>query len=237
MTTRDSERHMFSATMKLADLIDIDFNLLGVFSRMGLRFGFGDETVEEACRKNNVDPETFLLICSVYSINNYMPSKETLGKVNVNDVVKYLHQSHSYYMDVTMKTLADSIERMMEPCGEKHKAIIWKFFTDYKEELSKHFQYEEEVVFPYIGKVLDHTEEDGFTINQYEENHSNVDEKLGDLKNIVMKYLPQECDGQQINNVLMNLYSFENDLAKHTFIEDGILVPIVNRLEYHEKQQ
>lgn len=235
MTTRNSDRHMFSASMKLADLIDIDFNLLGVFSRMGLRFGFGDETVEEACKKNSVDPETFLLICGVYSIDGYMPSKDALGKVDVEDIVKYLHQSHSYYMDVTMKTLADSIERMMEPCGEKHKAIIWKFFSEYKEELSKHFQYEEEVVFPHVCKVLAHSS-DGFTINQYEENHSNVDEKLGDLKNIVMKYLPQECDSQQINNVLMNLYSFENDLAKHTIIEDGILVPVVNRLESNEKQ-
>ena len=236
MSTRESDRHLFSASMKLADLIDIDFNLLGVFSRMGLRFGFGDETVEEACRKNSVDTNTFLVICGVYSIDGYMPSKETLGKVDVKDIVKYLHQSHSYYMDVTMKTLADSIERMMEPCGEKQKAIIWKFFSDYKEELSKHFQYEEEVVFPYVESVLEHKEKEGFTINQYEENHSNVDEKLGDLKNIVMKYLPQECDSQQINNVLMNLYSFEKDLEKHTIIEDGILVPVVNRLEYHEKQ-
>ena len=152
--------------MKLADLIDFDFNLLGVFSRMGLRFGFGDETVEEACRKNSVDPDTFLLICGVYSIDGYMPSKESLKKADVNDIVKYLHQSHSYYMNVTMKTLADSIERMMEPCGEKHKAIIWKFFSEYKEELSKHFQYEEDVVFPYVGRVLNHTEEEGFTINQ-----------------------------------------------------------------------
>jgi len=236
MTSRESDRHLFSASMKLADLIDIDFNLLGVFSRMGLRFGFGDETVEEACRKNSVDTHTFLVICGVYSVDGYQPSKETLNKIDVKDIVKYLHQSHSFYMNVTMKTLADSIERMMEPCGEKQKAIIWKFFSEYKEELSKHFQYEEEVVFPYVESVLDHTEKEGFTINQYEENHSNVDEKLGDLKNIVMKYLPRECDGQQINNVLMNLYSFEKDLEKHTIIEDGILVPVVNRLEYHEKQ-
>ena len=74
-----------------------------------------------------------------------------------------------------------------------------------------------------------------FAIIQYEENHTNVEEKLGDLKNIIMKYLPKECDDRQISVVLFNLYLLEMDLEKHTAIEDDILIPMVNRLEDHEK--
>ena len=50
-----------------------------------------------------------------------------------------------------------------------------------------------------------------------------------------MKYLPQECDDRQVSEVLFKLYLLEMDLEKHTSIEDDILVPMVNRLEEHEK--
>lgn len=231
----DPDARLLTGNMKLADLLDLNYNLLGVLTRTGLRFGFGDETVEEACRKRGVNAQTFLLICKVYTFAGYMPSSNVLRTADLRDIVGYLHQSHSYYMDIALHELADSIERMLAPCDDRHKKVIWRFFTAYKEELSEHFRYEEEVVFPYVLGILDHVENKDFAIIQYEENHTNVEEKLGDLKNIIMKYLPKECDDRQISVVLFNLYLLEMDLEKHTAIEDDILIPMVNRLEDHEK--
>ena len=51
--------------MKIADLVDFNFNLLGVLTRLGIGFGFGDETVEEVCRRTGINANTFLLICNV----------------------------------------------------------------------------------------------------------------------------------------------------------------------------
>lgn len=230
----ESDAIRLAGNMKLADLLDLNPNLLGVLTRVGLRFGFGDETVEEACRKKGINPQTFLLICKVYTFAGYMPSSDALRTADLRDIVTYLHSSHADYMDNALQELAGQLDRMLEPCDERYKKVIWRFFSAYKEELSEHFRYEEEVVFPYVQSVLDHVGDKGFTITQYEENHTNVEEKLGDLKNIIMKYLPQECDDRQVSEILFKLYLLGMDLEKHTAIENDILVPMVNRLEDHE---
>lgn len=223
-----------TGSMKMSDLLDLNPNLLGVLTRVGLRFGFGDETIEEACRKKGINLQTFLLICKVYTFAGYTPSSDALRTADLCGIVTYLHQSHSYYMDTALQDLAAQIDRMLAPCNERYKKILWGFFSAYKDELAEHFRYEEEVVFPYVQDILDHVGDKTFTITQYEENHTNVEEKLGDLKNIIMKYLPQECDDRQVSEVLFKLYLLEMDLEKHTAIEDDILVPMVNRLEDHE---
>ena len=229
-----TDRHPLSPAMKMADLMDIDFSLLGVLSRMGLSFGFGEETVEEVCRKANLDPETFLLICRVYAFDGYTPTQDALARIDLKDIVKYLHLSHAYYMDVALKALADTLERMIQPCDTKLQKIIWRFFSDYKDELAKHFAYEEDLVFPHVMAVLSRQGDDAFTMGEYEENHSNVEEKLDDLKSLVMRYMPPQCDQQDIYKALFYIFALEKDLEKHTLIEDDILVPVVGRMESHE---
>lgn len=232
--SNNANHHLMSPAMKMADLMDLDFSLLGVATRMGLGFGFGEATVAEECAKRGIDPETFLLICRVYAIEGYRPTRETLENANLQDIVKYLHQSHAYYMDVVVPELAGALEQTIEPCENRQKKVIWKFFADYKEELSKHFAYEEGKVFPYVEAVLGARKDRQFTIGEYEENHSNVEEKLADLKNLIMKYIPHQCGQQDVYRALFYIYSLEEDLNKHTFIEDGILVPMVGRMEGHE---
>ena len=235
MARNESDARLLTGSMKLADLLDLNYTLLGVLSRVGLPFGFGDETVEEACRKHGVNVQTFLLICKVYTFDGYMPSSEVLRGADLRNIMGYLRRSHSYYMDIAMNDLAGAVEAMIRPCDEPRKHVIRQFFTAYKEELAEHFRYEEETVFPYVESVLAHAAGEDFTIIQYEENHTNIEEKLDDLKNIIMKYLPAECDDRNIADILMKLYLLGMDLEKHTSIEDDILVPMVNRLEVHEK--
>lgn len=222
----NAELHRLSPTMKMADLVDLRSSLPGVLARMGIPFGFGEETVEEVCRKQDVDPETFLLICSVYAVDEYAPTKERLRKADLRDVLKYLRQSHAYYMDVALNELADALKTLTEPCGDKHRRIIRQFFSEYKDELTKHFEYEEKTVFPYAEAILHHGR---LTDDDYEENHSHMEEKLADLKSLVMKYLPPECGQQDICRALSCIYSLQEDIARHILVEDGVLVPIVNR--------
>ena len=223
---RNAELNLLSPAMKMADLMDLRPCLPGVLARMGIPFGFGDQTVEEVCRRQDVDPETFLLICSVYAVDGFVPTKERLRKADLRDVLKYLRISHTYYMDVALKELADALKVLTEPCGEKHKRIIRQFFSEYKDELTKHFEYEEKTVFPYAEAILHHGR---LTDEEYGENHSHMEEKLADLKSLVMKYLPPECGQQDICRALACIFSLREDIARHILVEDGVLVPIVNR--------
>ena len=217
--------------MKMADLLDTDFSLLGVFNRLGLNLGFGESTVAEVCGKAGIDPDTFLIICRVYTCEGYMPSPEALAAAHLGDILTYLRTSHSYYLESMLPALASSLEKAVAPCDKSQQHIIRQFFTDYKEELTKHFAYEENTVFPYVEAMLNSEDEGQYTIDEYEQNHTNVQEKLSDLKNLLMMYLPEHANIRDANLALFYLFHLEQDLRKHTLIEDDILVPVVGRLE------
>ena len=222
---------ILTAGMKMADLMNRDFTLSGVLERMGLSFGFGDETVGEVCSRAGVNTDTFLLICRVYLSEDYAPSRDVLEHIDLRDVLRYLRLSHTYYEGFAVKNLSESLDALMAPCGDTHKMIIARFFSDYTQELSRHFEYEETVVFPYVEAMLDKDVKDDFSIGQYERHHTDVQEKLDDLKKLIMTYLPRQCDRRLMHGVLSEIFALETDLRKHTMIEDGILIPAVNHLE------
>ncbi len=231
------DRTVLSPTMKMADLVNLNYRLLGVLSRLGVNLGFGEITVEEACRKHSLDVGSFLLVCNVYTYDDYIPSGALLSTGKPADIVKYLHSSHAFYLDHELPELQEALERLVVQCDMKQKLIIDRFFSEYKKEVENHFAYEETVVFPYIESFASTCGARGYSIEQFEENHSNIDEKLCDLKNIVMKYLPETCDTVLRNDVLYHICYLEEDLDKHTLIENNVLIPMMTRLEENEKRK
>lgn len=222
---------VFSESMKLADLIDVNFKLLNVLSRMGISLGFGEETISEVCARRGINLNSFLLICNVYTYEDYVPSADLLSGADPLTIVGYLHNSHAFYLDREFVSLKNNLKAMVEPCDDMQKKIVARFFEDYKAQVENHFAYEEEVVFPYVMALKRGESSEGYAIEQFEENHSNIDETLSDLKKIVMKYLPETCDTIMRNEVLYRIYRLEEDLSKHTIIEDHVLIPIVSKME------
>ncbi len=228
---RDNERILLSETMKLADLVDVNYQLLNVLSRMGIGLGFGELSITDVCNRQGIDPKSFLLICDVYTFDDFVPSKDILLSADPTTIVDYLHNSHSFYIDKELPALENNLRAMVDSCDELQQKIVGRFFIDYRRQVENHFAYEENVVFPYVRALLKGVRQECYSIEQFEENHSNIDETLNDLKNIVMKYLPDTCDTILRNEVLYSLYRLEEDLMKHTLIEDSVLIPMVNQLE------
>ena len=49
--------------------------------------------------------------------------------------------------------------------------------------------------------------------------------------NIVFKYLPPQADDDNVLDVVYDILRLREDLKKHTFIEEKIMVPLVQHLE------
>lgn len=105
---------LLSASMKMAELPDIDSGLLGVMRRLGIRFGFGERTVSEVCAENKINPNTLLLICKIYISDNYVPSEEELSKNSIGDIVTYLHNSHDFYTGNALANLENDVKAMAD---------------------------------------------------------------------------------------------------------------------------
>jgi regulator of cell morphogenesis and NO signaling len=69
------------------------------------------------------------------------------------------------------------------------------------------------------------------SINHYAAEHDNVEDKLFDLKNLIIKYLPPAEDYTLSNTILYELFRLERDLNDHARIEEKVLVPKVQQVE------
>ena len=224
---------IYTQRMKVADLLANDGNLLSILQRLDIKLGFGEATIADICTRYSISTELFMMICNIYSFNDYRPRVDTLTRSDIKSITTYLRASHRYYTSVCFPTIHNGIHKLVKELDDVSRKLIDKFYDDYDNEVTNHFRYEEEIVFPYIEHLLSHTGEDRkrYRISQFEHNHSNINEKLNDLKNIITKYLGEEHSTPQRFELLNNIYSVESDLRKHSLIENRILIPLVEKLE------
>ena len=224
---------IYNKRMKVADLLANDGSLLSILQRLDIKLGFGEATVAELCARYGISAELFLIICNIYSFGDYRPEVDSLGESDIKSITTYLRASHRFYTGVCFPAIHDSVHKLVEGLDEMSHRLIDKFYDDYDNEVNNHFRYEEEVVFPYIegliaGGVCDRNK---YSISLFGHNHSNINEKLNDLKNIIIKYLGEEFSSPVRFELLNNIYNVEKDLRKHSLIEDWLLVPLVEKLE------
>ncbi len=228
---------LITPDIKLADAIHSNYLLIPVVTRFGIKLGFGDKTVKTVCEEYGVDVEFFTTILNVFSHENYFP-QERMIHFNVLQLVEYLKKTHEYYRNFLLPMLDQHLTVFMHSASQENKsesALIENFFAQYKNELLAHLKREEEVTFPYIvwlykKENLEQLHKQ-YSMNTFESEHDNVDEKLFDLKNILIKYLQGNYNENFRNTLIFNLFRLEKDLKDHTRIEEKILSPMVKKME------
>ena len=113
--------------------------------------------------------------------------------------------------------------------------LILQFFDDYVGEVRKHMEYENEKVFTYVRGLLNGERSAQYNIGVFARHHDQVNAKLTELKNIIIKYYPANGDNQLLNATLFDIFSCEEDLASHNRVEDYLFVPAIMELEKGEK--
>ncbi len=234
---------LFIANMKMADVVHGNYLLMPVISRFGIPLGFGEESVQAVCRKYKIDVEFFLAITNAFSNEQYFLEKK-LQTFNVLMIVDYLQKTHSYYIESQVPLIERLLTNLLHrrPSNAKNLKLIKKFFLDYKRELFNHLEREEKTTFPYVKKVyrLFHTPHPSprekrilseYSMHVFEEEHNEVDEKLYDLKNILIKYVRGNSMESQYQEVIFELFRLEKDIKDHTRIENNILLPLVSEME------
>ncbi|MFT5749381.1 MAG: regulator of cell morphogenesis and NO signaling [Ancylomarina sp.] len=229
--------------MKMADVIQMNYMLIPVIYRFGINLGFGDKTVKEICEETKVDLNFFLQLVNTYHDKDYFP-KDELQSIPAKDIVAYLKMTHSSYLNEKLLEIEILIESLQhaEAEDEKYILLISNFYEGYKNELTEHIMYEEEVVFPYVlaveeicraGVFSNQNREiyDSFSILRYQDAHDDVEEKLMDLKTIMIKYLTPPLNTSLYHKIIQLLFMLEQDLNYHSRIEDKVLIPKMISME------
>lgn len=227
---------IFNKTMKMSDLIDSDYRLLLLLIRLNFSLGFGDKSVEEVCAENKFDADCFIFLASYQSNKSITNIEQQFYKLPLDPFIYYLKSSHNYFLELRLPNIRRKLEMVFETIeSKKLQNIILNFFDNYTKEVYDHMMYENDVVFPYIYSLLNENANNKYSIAVFEERHNDIEAKLTDLKQILLKYVSWTTNQMLIVNILMELYTSAEELESHTFIEDDLVIPRVKKIERGEK--
>lgn len=215
----------------MRELINDNGALLFVISRFGIPLGFGDKTVGEICEEKGVDAATFLAVANFASGNQWDDKDISLGSL-----MEYLKRAHVWFLEFNLPSIRRKLIEAIDCSGKDEVALlILKFYDDYVAEVRRHMEHENSTVFAYVDSLLRGYLNREYTIETFAAMHANRDsrlaDKLAELKSVIIRYYPQEGNGDLLHSVLFDIINCENDIANHCLVEDNIFVPAAVRVE------
>lgn len=224
-------KKLYSLNDKMSDLICDNFSLLQVMSRFDIPLGFGDASVEEVCLSHHVDCRTFLAVVNFINKGQSKSHADT-EHISVNALMSYLKNAHHYFIDFQLPSIRRKLLEAID-CSTDNEVtfLILKFFDMYVQEVRNHMNYEDMNVFIYVENLQKGIKDENYDIEMFVRNHNHIDDKLTELKNIIIKYYPDSKKAYLMNAVLFDIFNCEKDLASHNAVEDHLFVPAVRQLE------
>lgn len=216
----------YAGLERMCDLIDRNYHLLQVIARFGISPGFGDKTVAEVCADYRVDVTTFLAVVQ----RIFDPGAElNIEQISVRTLTDYLRNAHRYFLDFRLPAIRRKLIEAVNCTQHDVAFAIMRYYDEYVAEVIKHLDYEEQTVFPYVEALLSGSRQNDYSIAVFRSQHDRIEEQLRELKNIIIKYYPSGTSNE-LNDVLYDIYTCEQELRSHNDIENDLFVPAVERL-------
>lgn len=219
----------YDETDKMSDLIADHYSMLLVMHRFGIAMGIGEKSIREVCKLNRVDCHTFLTVVN-FLLDDPASGTDVSRTLSIREVIKYLERSHDYFLHFRLPRIRSKLKEVIADCPPDVSFVILKFFDEYAGEVEKHMGYEEKTVFPYARALAEGKKDPHYHIGIFRKKHDQVDLKLAELKNILIKYYPGPSSNL-LNSVLFDIFSCEKDLASHCRLEDELFTPAILEIE------
>ena len=227
----------YKETDRMSDVISDEFHLLQMMSRFGISLGFGEKTIKEVCDEAGVDCATFLVVANYIKSGDEKVSLQA-DRVSVASLMSYLRQAHDYFLGFELPAIRRKLIEAIDCSGtEDVSFLILKFFDEYAKEVRRHMEYENQAVFTYVDELLKGHLSATYDIATFASHHNQIDSKLTELKNIIIKYYPEKDNNNLLNAVLFDIFNCEQDLASHCQVEDYMFVPAVAQMERRLKDE
>jgi regulator of cell morphogenesis and NO signaling len=219
--------------MRMSDLIIENSSLLLLLEHFEVDFAVNEKTIEQICSENKIDLPVFLVFGNLY--NGFYPDEKEIAALgDISTIIRFLKNSHRFYKHDKYPELRYFISQLHERHNTEDILLIERFFNEYFEEVLEHLDYEESVAFPYICRLIEKgriEQMNHFSANEYSDHHSDIETKLTDLKNLLLKHISLENDFSLRRKFLFSLFELEFDLNIHSIIEEKILLPLVAKIE------
>jgi regulator of cell morphogenesis and NO signaling len=227
-----TNKTFITSDMKISDLIKDNPSILLVLEYFGIDDVLKDKSVEQLCRQYGISDKIFTIICNMYNGFSFT-DPEKLESSDIPVIISFLNNSHLYYKNEKYPEIINYIKQLNAIDSTSEMKLVELFFNEYFEEVKEHLDYEEKTAFPYFFQLYNNRKsgKENFSAQQYLNHHTDIESKLEDLKNLLLKHLHIKNQGSVKRKLLYSLFELEFDLKIHSMIEEQILIPMAISIE------
>jgi regulator of cell morphogenesis and NO signaling len=229
-----TKRTFIQPEMKLTDLFFENPMLLLMMEHFDIDYVTHEKTVEQVCTQNSISPQVFVVFANLYNGFHYS-NDDVFSKNDMLTMIAFLLNSHQYYKNEKYPEIRNLIDRLYLKNETPEIKMVGKFFDEYFQEVTEHLDYEDQIAFPHFSGLINRPAGQhiptAFSANEYLDHHTDIETKLTELKNLLLRYISIKSDRALRRQLLFSLFELEYDLTIHSTIEESILIPLVKNLE------
>ncbi|MCX7862258.1 MAG: hemerythrin domain-containing protein [Bacteroidales bacterium] len=190
-------------------------------------------SIEDFCKQCSLPVHVFLSLVNIYNRNEVKLNFNEWNNEHIIILIDFLAHSHNYYKKEKYPLINDLLHELDIKIKTKEVKLLKKFFDNYIAEVIEHLDYEENTVFPYVKGLLFHTApiDTNFSSAVYQEHHNDIEEKLSDLKTLLLHHVKFGNESYLARQIIFHLYELEYDLQAHSTIEEKLFIPLIQQLE------
>ena len=219
--------------LRVSELVQENPSFLLVLEHFGIDDVLRDKSIADLCSEYAINESLFVAVCNLY--NDFsIAGQVSLKRSDLPVIIMFLRNSHKYYRSEKYPEILSNIKNLCITGHEKELKLVEDFFNEYFIEVSEHLEYEENIVFPYFTRLAQNLKKEPgerFSAAHYLNHHTDIESKLGDLKNLLLNHLHFKNLNSAKRKLLYALFELEFDLKVHSMIEEQILIPLGISLE------
>lgn len=195
----------------------------------------GKATLEEACRKKNLNVDEILEKLQAVDRKEEQPGVPDWTTASLKSLIDHIVTTYHQPLRQELLRVAQLAEKVARVHGDKHPEMIevLSIFNRFKAQLELHMQKEEMVLFPGIASMeatgtpqifgcgggIEHPIE---VMNQ---EHDEAGDALGAMRRLTQDYTPPEDACSSFKVLLYSLAQIESEMHQHVHKENNILFP------------
>ncbi len=231
-----------SAYLTVGELVAQNHRAADVFDKYGIDFCCGGkQRLADVCSQKGIVPEKVIQELRLLPEEKKGTSTQAYTLWQLGSLIDYIVQTHHTYLQDELPVLSGYLRKIVSAHGDRHPELgrVEDLFLSLKEDLLAHLWKEENVLFPYIKKIVSLQKEKGTLLQTYaaspiavmEAEHEIAGKLLKEIREMTQDFaLPDDaCPTYRV--VFAKLIVLEKDLHTHIHLENNILFPKAIALE------
>lgn len=227
----------------VANVVAKNIKAAHIFKKHGIDFCCGGGiSITKACEKNEADLN--LVLEELLKVDTSIERKYDYDKWDLSFLIEHIINIHHSYVLESIPLISQYATKVAKVHGQNYPDLIQvnKLFHEVAEELLLHMKKEEQVLFPFVKKLVLARNEGIYplhppfgTVNNpirmMESEHENAGDIFKTIAILTNDYTPPAGACNTFRALYAKLKEFEEDLHLHIHLENNILHPKAIALE------